>query len=199
MHTKTGYSERYEQALRLAAIAHRDQDRKGGNVPYITHPVHVSAILLRHGFSPEVVIAGLLHDVVEDQDVSLEQIKEDFGEDVAEIVDALSERKEDVPGQKRPWAVRKRESLEKLRRARLEVVAVKAADTLHNARCTVVDARREGPRIWQRFNSDAWSTLRYYRQVLHLVRERLGEHPLVGELADAVDELARVDGETPSL
>ena len=96
------YSERYEAALTLAARAHRTQLRKVGDVPYIVHPVHVSAILLRHGFSEDVVIAGLLHDVIEDQDVSLERIEADFGPAIAEIVAALTERKKEA-GVDRPW------------------------------------------------------------------------------------------------
>ena len=87
------YSRRYEAALVLAAQAHRGQVRKVGGVPYITHVVHVSTILLRYGYPEDVVIAGLLHDIVEDTDIPLEQIEADFGSVAAGIVAALSERK----------------------------------------------------------------------------------------------------------
>lgn len=191
-----GYSERYERALRVAASAHKDQDRKGSGLPYITHPVHVSVILLRHGFSLDVAIAALLHDVVEDQGYSLDRIEEQFGPAVAGIVAALSERKHDAQGRKRPWVVRKEEALESLGQAGREAVAVKAADALHNVRCMVQDVRRLGPRVWQRFNSDPESMLHHQRRVLRLAEERLGQHPLVGELAGAVEDLAGlVEGE----
>jgi (p)ppGpp synthase/HD superfamily hydrolase len=130
MDIEQGYSERYEQALRLAATAYRHQNRKGGDLPYISHPVHVSVILLRYGFSTDVAIAGLLHDVVEDQGVDLSEIEKRFGPQVA----ALSEHKTDDQGVKRPWEARKQEALGHMREACPEVVAVKAADTLHNAR-----------------------------------------------------------------
>lgn len=192
MKSEQGYSELYEQALRVAAIAHRHQNRKGCDLPYITHPVQVSVILLRHGFPTDVVIAGLLHDIVEDQEYSISQIGDEFGARVAEIVAVLSERKTDAQGNKRPWEVRKREALEQMRQAIPDAVAVKVADTLHNARSIVLDARREGAKVWQRFSRGPDLTLSHYRQIVQVARERLRDHPLVDDLADAVDDLARV-------
>jgi (p)ppGpp synthase/HD superfamily hydrolase len=196
MQTHLGYSEPYEHALRLAATAHRRQNRKGCDIPYITHPFHVSVILLRHGFPTDVAIAALLHDVVEDQGYPLSQIEDQFGPRVAEIVAALSERKTDAQGTKRPWETRKREGLEHMRNASLEAAAVKVADTLHNARSTALDVRREGPHIWQRFNRGPEQTLDYYHQILQIARQRLHDHPLVDELADALDDLTRLTDET---
>jgi (p)ppGpp synthase/HD superfamily hydrolase len=177
--------------LRMAATAHRHQNRKGSDLPYITHPVHVSVILLRHGFPTDVAIAGLLHDVVEDQGVDLSEIEEGFGSRVAACVAALSERKRDARGARRPWEVRKREALAHMRRASPEVAAVKVADALHNARCIALDVRRDGPAVWQRFHRGPGQQLEYYRQIVQVARERLRDHPLVDELAEAVEDLAR--------
>ncbi|HUV90778.1 MAG TPA: HD domain-containing protein [Anaerolineae bacterium] len=190
------YSERYEQALRLATTAHRHQNRKGGNLPYISHPVHVSVILLRYGFSTDAAIAGLLHDVVEDQGVDLSEIEERFGPQVAELVAALSEHKTDDQGDRRPWEMRKREALEHMREGSLEVVAVKAADALHNARATALDARREGPSVWQRFTRGPQALVDHYRDIVQVARERMGHHPLVDELAEAVEELGGIVRDT---
>lgn len=188
------YSERYEAALILAAREHRAQNRKGTSIPYITHPVHVSLILARYGFSDQVVIAGLLHDIVEDQDYPLALIEAEFGDEVAEIVAALSEQKRDVMGHPRPWLERKQEGLEKLRRASLGAVAVKAADVLHNARALETDLRSEGAAVWGRFNADPLSSLWYYRSIAQIVRERLGDHPLTAELEEAVNALEPLIG-----
>ena len=196
MQTHLGYSESYERALRLAATIHRQQNRKGCDIPYITHPFHVSVILLRHGFPTDVAIAALLHDVVEDQGYPLSQIEDQFGPRVAEIVAALSERKTDAQGVKRPWEIRKREGLEHMRNASLDATAVKVADVLHNARSTALDVRREGLQIWQRFNRGPEQTLDYYRQILEIARQRLHDHPLVDELADVLDDLTRLVDET---
>ena len=203
MQEEWGYSERYERALRLAATTHRRQNRKGSDVlPYITHPVHVSVILLRYGFPVDVAIAGLLHDIVEDQGYPLSEIEEQFGVRVAEYVAALSERKRDDQGAKRKWEVRKKEALDHMRWAGPEVAAVKVADALHNARTSALDARREGPSFWQRFTRGPAALLQYYRQIIQVAREQLPGHPLVDELADAVEDLDRatreVSGDIPA-
>lgn len=192
------YSEKYEAALALASREHREQNRKGTDTPYITHPVHVSVILARYGFPEPLVVAGLLHDVVEDQDYPLGRIEEEFGPDVAEMVDALSERKRDAQGHVHPWEVRKRESLKRLRQASDGAVTIKAADVLHNARTLATDLRRAGSGVWDRFNRGPDQTLWYYTKIARLVRERLDDHPLVAELEDALSDLALiVDGSRP--
>jgi predicted enzyme related to lactoylglutathione lyase len=195
--TARGYDELYEEALRLAATAHRSQPRKGSDLPYLTHPVHVSTILLRHGYPSEVVVAGLLHDVVEDQDVPLAEIEERFGSRIARIVNAMSERKVEgngpgCPGHARPWHARKQEAVRQIHRADPEAAAVKAADTLHNARSILLDLEQHGPAVWRRFNKGSEETLDYYRQVVAAVRAKLGNHPLTAELAQAVEDLSNV-------
>jgi (p)ppGpp synthase/HD superfamily hydrolase len=190
MQPQTGYSALYEEALRLAARAHRDQMRKTGGVPYVTHPVHVSMILARYGFSEEVLAAALLHDVVEDQDVTLDEIEEQFGAHVAEIVDVLTEQKLDGEGNRRPWEIRKREAVAHMRQASEEAAAVKVADTIHNARSILRDMARDGTKIWDKFNRGPEAQIGYYRRILAAGREQLPGHPLVGELADVVAELA---------
>ena len=196
MDRKGRYSPLYEAALQVATQAHHEQMRKGSGLPYIVHPVHVSVILLRHGFSTEAAVAGLLHDVVEDQGYELIEIEERFGPQVAGIVEALTEQKRDARGNKRPWEVRKAEALKKIRGASRDAVAVKAADTLHNARSFVQDLRRRGSEIWRNFNSGPRAQLDYYRKILRITEDRLGTHPLALELADAVDDLAHAVDET---
>jgi len=189
------YSERYDAALTFAARAHRNQMRKAGDVPYIVHLVHVSVILLRYGFSEDVTIGGLLHDAVEDQNVPLAHIKASFGPAVAEMVAALTERKRDGTLE-RPWEDRKQEMLDQLRRASLDAVAVKAADTLHNTRSVALCLRRSGPSIWGNFKRGPGPSLWYYRSVAAIVHERLGVHPLADELDAAVGDLAQAIAET---
>src|SRR5919205_1265861 len=125
------FSSRYDAALVLAARAHRDQVRKGTDIPYIAHPVHVSVILMRHGFGEDLAIAGLLHDVVEDCDVPLAVITSEFGDEVARLVEAVSETKA-VDGAELPWEQRKAEKLAHLQHAGPDVAALKAADAIHN-------------------------------------------------------------------
>jgi (p)ppGpp synthase/HD superfamily hydrolase len=192
MEPQTGYSALYEEALQLAARAHRGQSRKTGDVPYITHPVHVSMILARYGFSDEVMTAAVLHDVVEDQDVTLDQVADRFGDRVAEIVDVMTEQKLDEAGNRRPWEIRKQEAVAHMRQADPEAAAVKVADTIHNARSILRDMARDGVEIWDRFNRGPKAQIGYYQRVLAAGREQLPAHPLVDELADAVVELETV-------
>jgi (p)ppGpp synthase/HD superfamily hydrolase len=184
------YSERYDTALILAVRAHREQVRKIDDVPYIVHPVHVSVILIRHGFAEDVAIAGLLHDVVEDQDVALAHIEATFGPAVAEMVNALTERKWEG-NIKRSWEIRKQEALDQIRRASLGAVAVKAADTLHSARSLIAGLERQTPSLWSNFARGPEQSLWYHQSVAAIVRERLGSHPLADELEATVKELAQ--------
>jgi (p)ppGpp synthase/HD superfamily hydrolase len=162
--------------------------RKLGGDPYLVHVVHVSVILIRHGFSEDVAIAGLLHDIVEDQGVLLEDIEAGFGPAVAEMVDALTEWKSE-DGVERPWEVRKQEALTHLSQASREAAAVKAADTLHNAHSLILGLRREDSAIWSKFKRGPSETLWYYRRVSQLVSSRLGSHPLALELETSVRRL----------
>jgi (p)ppGpp synthase/HD superfamily hydrolase len=184
----TGFSARYDAALVLAAVAHRNQLRKGSDLPYIAHPVHVSVILMRHGFGDDMAIAGLLHDVVEDTDVPLEAIRAEFGSEIARLVDAVSETKT-ADGVELPWEQRKAEKLAHLQAGGSDVAALKAADAIHNARSIVADLQRVGTSVWARFKRGPGQTLDYYRAIAAAVRAKLGEHAIVGELDDAVQAL----------
>ena len=186
-----GFSPRYDAALALAARAHRDQVRKGTDLPYIAHPVHVSAILMNHGFGEDLAIAGLLHDVVEDTDISLETIQADFGPVVAGLVEAVTETKT-VGGVELPWEQRKAEKLALLQSGSPDVAALKAADAIHNARAIVADLECDGATVWARFKRGPEQTVSYYRAIYDGVRAKLSTHPIVAELSDAVDALAEM-------
>ncbi|MBW4697921.1 MAG: HD domain-containing protein [Aphanocapsa lilacina HA4352-LM1] len=189
------YSDRYNDALILAATAHRDQWRKGTNIPYVMHPFHVSLLLIRCGYSEDVAIAALLHDVVEDCNVSLEAIEMAFGVQVARLVEAVSEIKM-CNGKKIVWEERKRLAIEHLCAAGPEVAALKAADALHNAQSMANALRTGGLAVWDYFGRGAQPTLRYYREVLSAVRLWLdSDHPLVVELEQAIDAVENLSCE----
>ena len=95
------YSSRLYDAIGLATKAHHSQVRKGTEIPYIVHPLAVAGLLIRSGCPEHMVIAALLHDVLEDTPVTVEEIRSHFGREVAELVMALSE-----PDKKAPWEER---------------------------------------------------------------------------------------------
>lgn len=155
-----------EEAIEVAAEAHQGQYRKGTRTPYITHPYAVGLILMEAGCSEAVVVAGILHDTVEDTDLTLEFIQEHFGEYVAGIVEGCSENKA------LRWRARKTERIEALRRASPEVCTVTCADKLHNLRTIISEYDVIGDAVWERFHGGVEDQAWYYRSVLDAISER---------------------------
>lgn len=186
------FSARYDAALAFAAQAHRAQVRKGTTIPYIAHPFHVSLLLIRHGFGEDLAIAGVLHDVVEDCDVSPQQITQLFGETVSRLVVAVS-APTSAEHTELPWEERKHAQLELLRAGGPDAAALKAADAIHNARSILADYAALGDQVWLRFKRGATPIIQHYQQVCRVIQAHLGEHPIVLELAAAVAELAQLD------
>ena len=177
-------SPRLESALRWSAICHAGQTRKGSEVPYFEHAAAVAMILDRAGFEEDVVIAGLLHDVVEDTDATLDDVAARFGPAVAELVDACSEIKLDAEGRKRPWIDRKRDHLAALGSVDDSARAVILADKLHNLTSIEVDMA-EGRPVWELFNADRASVLWYYGATIEACA---GGDPRLEALAGACRE-----------
>jgi (p)ppGpp synthase/HD superfamily hydrolase len=180
--------QRFEEALVFATQAHAAQQRKGTEIPYVGHLLGVTSLVIDDGGDEDEAVAALLHDVVEDQGGAerLAEIRERFGPCVAKIVSGCSDA-DIVP--KPPWRKRKEAYLEHLRAADASVVRVSLADKLHNARAILLDYRRHGDRLWQRFNPEA-DQLWYYRSLVDVYRCS-SDSPLVEELARVVADLER--------
>jgi (p)ppGpp synthase/HD superfamily hydrolase len=187
----SAYSSKYDDAVVFAARAHRKQCRKGTDIPYVTHPFHVSVLLIRHGFDEDLAVAALLHDVVEDCAVSIAEVEAEFGPRVALLVDAVTEKKGE-DGAMRSWEDRKKGALARLRESGADVGALKAADALHNVRAIAADIERDGTKVWGRFKRGPGPSIRYYREILSIARTVLPNHSLPEELAEAIDALERI-------
>jgi len=177
-----------DEAIEVAAKAHTRQVRKASDVPYISHPYAVGIMLARAGCSDEIVAAGILHDTVEDTYITLEDLREKFGEKVAEIVEGCSE-----PDKSATWEQRKQHTLEYLRTAPWDVRVVSCADKLHNAR-TILAAREEmGDKVWERFKRGRKEQEWYYRALVESLcgPNAQGDLPFCGELRSVIDELFR--------
>ena len=155
-----------EEAIEVAAEAHHGQYRKGTNTPYITHPYAVGLILMGAGCTEIVIIAGILHDTVEDTDLTLDSIRERFGDTVANIVDGCSEDKA------LRWRARKTERIEALRTASPEVCTVTCADKLHNLRTIISEYDDIGDSVWDRFHGGVEDQAWYYRSILSAIADR---------------------------
>jgi GTP pyrophosphokinase len=183
-------SGRFEEALVYASRLHRDQRRKASGVPYVSHLLAVTSLVIEHGGDEEDAIAALLHDAVEDQGGAavLGEIRKRFGDRVAAIVEACSDTNE-YP--KPPWRPRKEAHLARLLQGSVSVKLVSAADKLHNSRSILADYRLGGEAVWTRFNGGKEGTLWYYRAALKALRD--GAPPaLLEELERVLDEIERL-------
>jgi (p)ppGpp synthase/HD superfamily hydrolase len=186
-----GRNSLLDLAIETAARAHAGQVRKGTDIPYISHPYAVGMMLARAGASEEVIAAGILHDTVEDTYLTLDWIRDNFGEKVAMIVEGCSE-----PGHgSEPWEARKAHTLEYLRAAPWEVRLVACADKLHNVRAIAAAREAIGEDVWTRFKRGRAQQEWYYRG---LVDSLCGqpvdgkEIPFCAEFRDEVEKLFSV-------
>jgi (p)ppGpp synthase/HD superfamily hydrolase len=172
-----------DKALQVSSRAHQRQFRKGTDIPYITHPVAVGMILLKAGYREEVVAAGILHDTVEDTDLTLEDIMREFGTEVTEMVAGCSE-----PDKTLSWEDRKEHTIGFLKTASEDIRAVACADKLHNIRSIINDYEKEGEDVWFRFNRGKNDQKWYYSSLVESLRSS-GSFPLVEELEKEVNRL----------
>jgi (p)ppGpp synthase/HD superfamily hydrolase len=132
------------KAIEFAAVAHLGHKRKGTEIPYIAHPFEVAQILTAAGAGEPVIIAGLLHDTLEDTDLTSEDILQNFGGAVLKLVKSNSEDKSNS------WEVRKQHTLEYLKKhATYEEALLALADKLSNLRSIANDLEND---VWSRFN-----------------------------------------------
>jgi GTP pyrophosphokinase len=175
-------------ALALAIQAHEGQVRKGTKIPYIAHPMAVSAIALEFGATEDQAVAALLHDAIEDGGNKYANIiKAQFGEHIHNLVQGCTDGTPNQQGQKAPWLERKTAYLRHLEEASDEVLLVSCSDKLHNARAIVSDLINEGPSVFERFSSTPEQTLWYYRQLANVFTNR--KTPPAKALESAVSQM----------
>lgn len=182
-------SARYAAAISFAARAHKGQTRKGTSIPYITHPLAVSGLVVEFGGDEDQAIAGLLHDVVEDCDVQLDVLAEMFGHRVADIVEGCTDGTPQAGGEKAPWLERKGAHLSELFQAPTDLLLVAACDKLHNLRSIMVDIEVVGLSVFDRFSATPAQIEWYYRSMADLFLERLGQARLPLAVSREVDRV----------
>jgi len=176
-----------QRAFKYAAEQHAGQTRKRTAVPYLSHLMAVSSLVLEAGGDEDLAIAALLHDVVEDCGgmARLREISKMFGARVAKIVDGCT----DAYGDPKPeWLQRKKDYLRRLEKEDAETRLVSVCDKLHNVRSVLADYRQEGEGVWARFTGKKEGTLWYYR-ALSQEFQRRGRNRVSNELAIAVASL----------
>jgi (p)ppGpp synthase/HD superfamily hydrolase len=182
------FTGRVERAIALAVRAHEAQVRKGdGQLPYIVHPVTVALILSRYTSDEDTIIAGLLHDTIEDTLVTAEEIERAFGEKVRDTV--LDVTEPDLPGLS--WETRKSRYLRRLQAAPHAALLVAGADKIANLVSIIAAHATSGDVLWERFNAPLTTKLWFYRQVHALIRGSWPGCPLLQELGNRLEEVER--------
>jgi (p)ppGpp synthase/HD superfamily hydrolase len=190
-----GYSDAVNHAFAFAAKHHDRQVRKGTKLPYLTHPANVAVILTRYGQDERTVVAGILHDVVEDcvrdgftGEMLEQRIGEKFGEDVLSTLLAVTYRKIDDDGVELSGEERKEDYLQRLANADQSALWVCAADKVHNANSMLSDLRRtvDPNSVWSRVSGGRQGSVKWYRDVLTRLEEINFNAPIVDELRAVV-------------
>jgi (p)ppGpp synthase/HD superfamily hydrolase len=181
------YSDKFTQALSFAAKLHNGQLRKGTQIPYISHLLSVSAIVMRNGGDEEQAIAALLHDSVEDQGGInlLSDIESKFGARVAKIVKQCSDSFEKP---KPPWDQRKKAYVATIAHKSYDAILISMADKVDNARTILNNYHKIGEKLWERFRGGREGTLWYYRACVDAFGNR-SNSDLYHELADLVSQI----------
>ena len=178
------------RAIEFAAKAHAGQYRKSTKIPYLIHPLGVGKILIDYGCSANIVIAGILHDTVEDTNTTLNAIKRNFGNQVARIAEYVSEHnKTDT------WENRKKRTIEHIRqRNPLDVLLVECADKLDNIRAIRDDYTKLGNRLWYRFNRSKKDQQWYYQSLARAFLQRSKKGPTKRLFNEFAQEVKNVFG-----
>lgn len=180
-------SPRLRRALIRAALCHDGHYRKASHTPYLTHLVAVMSILQRHGASEDLLVAALLHDVLEDRPdtYSRQEMTAEFGEHVTFLVTAVTK-----DGSLPTWQARAEDYLARLcATGDAEATLLCVADKLHNALSIIDDYEDIGVAVWERFNAGRENQLWWYGVVATLGQDMLGDHPLVAEYIQVVKRL----------
>jgi len=135
------------KAIRFATDAHAGQLRKGSDVPYIVHPLEVLRLLTDMNADENLQIAGVLHDVVEDTPVTIEQVEAEFGKEVARLVASHTEERG------KSWCEQKRATVEIVKKSDKPVQMLIMADKISNLKSMLYDYIDKGEELWMRFGS----------------------------------------------
>jgi (p)ppGpp synthase/HD superfamily hydrolase len=195
------YTPRLSAAIRFSIKTHevyQKQKRKGKDIPYITHPLIVGLILARAGCDEDVVIAGILHDTIEDspdeKKVTKEMLAERFGERVAGLVDAVTEQDKSLS-----WEERKRVAFGHIAHFSHDELLVKSADIISNTTEIIDDVRKHGEETFSRFNASMERILGHTIAAIEAALARWPDNPLSHDLADRATALRRILEGAPNM
>jgi len=176
----------FHNAIIFAARKHNGQLRKGTDIPYIAHIMEVMQILIENNCSEEIVIAGILHDTLEDTDTTPDEIRHLFGSLILNIVQTETEDKS------LSWIERKSKTIDHLYSASIETKLVCCADKLSNIRSIYSDLKTIGNKVWERFNADKEKIQWYYESIVKALSD-ISEADMYYDLKEMVSDVFTLD------
>lgn len=188
------FTSRIQKAIKFSIKTHeiyQQQKRKGKNIPYIVHPISVALILARASASEDVVIAGLLHDTIEDsiteKKVTREMINDRFGEYVTKLVESVTEKDKSLS-----WEIRKQQAIDHVDHFSYDSLLLKSADVINNDTELLVDYEKEGDSIFERFNAPKEKFLKYKLNLIEKILSKWFENPLREDLKEIYTRLKQI-------
>jgi Guanosine polyphosphate pyrophosphohydrolases/synthetases len=170
-----------EKAIELAIKYHKGQKRKGsGDAPYIVHPISVAMIIYRYCQDEDVIIAAILHDILEDTSCSPDMIRNLFGSRVLFLIKGVSDKRPQDP-----WVTRKAAYLKHLKSASKGACLIACADNIHNLDSLLAAYERSGETIWRRFSASKERKITFYEDVYKAVKVRFKD-PIVLQLGNTL-------------
>ena len=182
------------EAIVFSTKAHDGMRRRKSETPYVLHPLEVGVIVGSMTSDQEIIAASILHDVVEDAGITIDEIGENFGARVKELVSSETENKREELPPEETWMIRKQESIEKLKNSEdIAVLMLWMGDKLSNIRAIYRDFLVQGDAVWEKFHqSDVKVQAWYYRSILKYT-ERLSNTLAWLEYKTIVEKLFGVE------
>jgi hypothetical protein len=185
------YTKKIKDAIKLAIKTHevdQKQKRKGKDVPYIIHPLTVGLILSLAGAVEDTIVAGILHDTIEDSipgnKVTKDVLEKQFGKDVSELVCSVTESDKNIS-----WDIRKKEALDHVRTFSHKSILLKSADIISNSTELIEDYQKDGESVWRRFNAPKEKLLENLHLLIVTILRRWPENPLAKDLESIIEHL----------
>lgn len=176
----------FDKAVVFATRAHSGTERRGKAYPYIIHPMEAVTIVASFTNDPEMLAAALLHDTVEDTGVTIDQIREEFGDRVADLVQHETAPLPDGT----PWRIGKEAQIAQLANAPYNSKVVAMGDKLSNMRTLATDYKAMGDQLWKRFHApNGKDDVGWYYQSLAKALSELSETAAYKEFVDLLDEV----------
>lgn len=185
------YTQKIKAAIHAAMRVHeidQKQKRKGKDLPYIIHPLVVGLILARISSDEDAVVAGILHDTIEDsvasKKVTVSMLRKRFGDKVARLVDDVTEKHRDID-----WVLRKKKAVKDIASMQKHAPLVKAADAVANCTELIADFRNEGDNTFRRFNVPKERLIEHCAEAIEAIKLQWPDHPLLSDLDYHLSEI----------